>query len=286
MSVNKLADKLAAKIAAAKATGVDMTQVQQGGRDYQPPAAGSAWARLVGYFEIGKHEKEFEGRKSTPEMVQLVFELSGPNHPVSAAGIPTRITLEEALSFTSKANFPKVFAMMNYAGDAKHASELLGRAFVVEIFHKKSADGKRTFATMKGTSKTTPVGNGYSIRGTSVQDSLTGKPVSIPVPEPLTEIKAFFWNDADKEDWDSIFIDGKYDDRVDEKTKVVTPGKSKNTLQNKIMSAVNWKDHPLAAVIAAGGQVAELPDAEDPEEGEQNEGNTGTAAGSDPLAGI
>jgi hypothetical protein len=286
MTVNKLADKLAAKIAAAKATGTDMTKVQEGGGDFTPAEKGQAWARFVGYFEIGKHDNEYQGVKKCPNMAQLVFELSGPNHPASATGIPLRITLEESLSFTDKANFPKVFAMMNYAGDATHISELLGRAFVIEIFHRKSKDGKKTYATMKGTKDTLPVGNGYSIRGTSVQDPLTGKPVSIPVPEPITEIKAFMWDLADMDDWNSIFIEGKYDDRTDEKTKVVTPGKSKNVIQNKIMSAANWKASPIYAAVQAGGQVAELPDAETPEEGEHAEGNTGTAAGADPLAGI
>lgn len=284
MSVNKLAEKLAAKVAAAKATGPNMTEVQAGGGDYTPPEKGQAWARFVGYFEIGKHEKEFEGRKSTPNMAQLVFELSGPNHPVLANGQPQRITLEESLSFTEKANFPKIFAMMNYSGDATHVAELLGRAFIIDIYHRKSTDGKKTFATLKGSAKTAPVGSGYSIRGTTVQDTLTGKPVNIPVPEPITEIKAFLWDVADMDDWTSIHIEGKYDDRKDEKTGVVTPGKSKNAIQNKIMAAVNWKDHPLAAAVAAGGQEPEIPDAETPERDE--EPTPDNAAAADPLSNI
>jgi hypothetical protein len=284
LSVNKLAEKLAAKVAAAKATGPNMTEVTAGGGDYTPPEKGQAWARFVGYFEIGKHEKEYEGRKSTPNMAQLVFELSGPNHPPLANGTPQRITLEESLSFTEKANFPKIFAMMNYAGGATHIAELLGDAFILDIFHKKSADGKKTFATLKGGPKTQPVGNGYSIRGTTVQDTLTGKPVNIPVPEAATEIKAFMWDVADMDDWNSIYIEGKYDDRKDEKTGVVTPGKSKNVIQNKIMSAVNWKDHPLAAAVAANGQEAEIPDAEDPERDEDS--TPENAAAADPLASI
>lgn len=279
-----LAERLAAKIAAAKATGPNMTEVQQGGGDYTPPAMGQAWARFVGYFEVGKHNAEYEGRKSTPNMSQLVFELSGPNHPASAKGVPLRVVVEEQLSFTAKANFPKIFAMMNYAGGATHVAELLGHAFVVDIYHYTNKKGKKG-ATMKGSAKTTPVGNGYSIRGTTVQDPLTGKPVSIPVPAAITEPKAFFWDGAELEDWESIYIDGKYDDFTDEKTKVVTPGKSKNVIQNKIMSAVNWIDHPLYAVLAAGGHDMTLPDAEEPEE---SGGHTGGSegAGADPLSGI
>ncbi|CAJ2950661.1 Uncharacterised protein [Burkholderia pseudomallei] len=43
-------------------------------------------ARFVGYFELGTHEEEFEGKKRDREKVDLVFELSGPNHePIKAA---------------------------------------------------------------------------------------------------------------------------------------------------------------------------------------------------------
>lgn len=277
--MSKLSDKLAAKIAEAKATGPNMTEVTQGG-DFAPAEKGTAWARFVGYFEIGKHHKEYEGKKSCPEMVQLVFELSGPNHPVGANGVPLRISLEEALSFTDKANFPKIFAMMNYAGKATHMAELLGDAYVLDVFHRQSTDGKKTYATLKGTKVTKPVGTGYSIRGTTVQDALTGKPVSIPVPEPVTELKAFIWNGADMDDWNSIYIDGKYDDRTDDKG-VTTPGRSKNAIQNKITSAANWPDHPLYAALKAGGVEPELPDAETPDENE-----AAGEAGSDPLGHI
>jgi hypothetical protein len=215
---------------------------------YAPPKRGQAWARLVGYFETGKHE--YAGSEEALDTVELHFELSGPNHPpikINGGWLgPVRISVTEILRLDCTSRYRTLFDQMNYAHKARHMAELLGDAFVVEIFHRKSKDGKKTYATMKGNKDTLPVGNGYSIRGTSVQDPLTGKPVSIPVPEPITEIKAFMWDLADMDDWNSIFIEGKYDDRTDEKTKVVTPGKSKNVIQNKIMSAVNWKNHPLS----------------------------------------
>ncbi|KGS56935.1 hypothetical protein [Burkholderia pseudomallei] len=53
---------------------------------YIPPAISIRGARFVGYFELGTHEEEFEGKKRDREKVDLVFELSGPNHePVKAA---------------------------------------------------------------------------------------------------------------------------------------------------------------------------------------------------------
>jgi hypothetical protein len=268
---------LKAKIAAAKATGPNMSEAQQGGGEYTPPAAGLARARLVGYFEMGTHEEEYEGQKRDRAKVDLVFELSGPNHEPrktdSGELIPIRVTVQETLSFNEKANFFKLFAAMNYAGKATHMAELLGEAFVVEVFHKKSKDGKKVYANLKGP-------NGYNVKGTTVQDPLTGKAVLLEVAPAITELKAFIWDIADKEMWDSIHIAGEWEARK-EGDKVVAPARSKNVIQQKIMRARNWNAHPLAAVVASGGVEPELPDAETP----ASDGAAGEA-GSDPLSGI
>lgn len=276
-----MAYDLKAKIAEAKKTGPNMTEAQQGGGDYTPPAAGLARARLVAYIETGKHEEEFEGKKRDRNKVDLVFELSGPNHEPRKLDdgtlIPIRVTVQETLSFSDKANFFKLFAAMNYAGKATHMAELLGEAFIVEVFHRKSKDGKKTYANLKGP-------NGYNVKGTTVQDPLTGKPVLIEVAPAITELKAFIWDLADKEMWDSIHIPGQYEERKDEKGVVVAPARSKNVIQEKIMSAKNWKAHPLAAIVDAGGATPDIPDAETPSRvpGEDDE----SGAGADPLAGL
>lgn len=147
--------------------GPDMTKPEVTG-DYQPPAKGIACARLVGYFELGTHEEEFEGKKRDREKVDLVFELSGPNHePEIRNGmrVPIRVTAQETLDLRENANFLKLFGAMNYAGKATHMAELLGEAFIVEVFHKVSADGKKTYANLKGPS-------GYNVKGPVVQDAL------------------------------------------------------------------------------------------------------------------
>ncbi|WP_175722305.1 hypothetical protein [Burkholderia ambifaria] len=275
-----MAYDLKAKIAEAKKTGPNMNEAQAGG-EWAPPAAGIARARFVGYFELGTHEEEFEGKKRDREKVDLVFELSGPNHePIKAADgtpIPIRITAQETLSFSEKAHFFKLFASMNAAhgGTATHMAELLGKPFIVEIFHRKSKDGKRTYANLRGP-------NGYNVKGTTVQDPLSGKPVLIEVAAALTDVKAFIWDVADMQMWNSIYIEGKYPERKDEKTgEVISAERSKNVIQEKIMSAKNWKAHPLAAVVAAGGQEPDLPDAETPErDTPENE------AAADPLSAI
>lgn len=275
---------LKAKIAEAKKTGPNMSEAQVGGGDFVPPAVGLARARLVGYFEMGMHEEEYEGKKRDRTKVDLVFELSGPNHEPrkleDGTLVPIRITVQETLSLSDKANFFKLFAAMNYAGKATHMAELLGEAFIVEVFHKKSKDGKKLYANLKGAKDTIPVGDGYNVKGTTVQDPLTGKHVLIEVAPAITELKAFLWDIADKEMWDSIHIPGEWEARR-EGDKVIAPARSKNVIQQKIMKAKNWAAHPLAAVVASGGVEADLPEAETPE----SDGASGEA-GSDPLSGL
>lgn len=269
---------LADAIAQAAKTGPNMTEAQSGG-DYTPPALGIARARLVGYFEMGKHEEEYEGRTRDREKVDLVFELSGPNHEPRKLDdgtlIPHRVTVQETLSFSDKANFFKLFGAMNYAGKATHMAQLLGEAFMVEVFHRKSKDGKRVYANLKGP-------NGYNVKGTTVQDPISGKTVVVDVPAPITSIKAFIWAIADKAMWDSIHIEGEWEERKDDKGNVISPARSKNVLQEKIRKAKNWKQHPLAAIVDAGGVEPELPEAEQPERSESPAG----AAADDPLNAI
>lgn len=216
---------------------------------YTPPAMGTAFARFVGYFELGPHEEEFEGKKHEREKIWLIFELSGPNHePTSnhdGSVIPHRITVMETLSMDPYSSFYKLFAAMNSECKATHMAELLGNPFIVEVFHNESKDGKQVYANLKGP-------NGYNVRGTTVQDPVSGQPVVIEVAPAITELKAFIWDIADKEMWDSIHIPGEWDARRDEKTgEVISQARSKNVIQEKIKSAKNWIGSPAQKAITS-----------------------------------
>ncbi len=208
--------------------------------------AGIAPARFIGYYEMGQHEPEYEGEKSVTNWVQMVFELSGPKHPPRKDGEPVRIKLEEKMSLSEKANFFKLFGSMNYSGKATHMAEFLGDAFIVEVFHNPSADGKRVFPSLKGKG-----GKGYNITGPTYEDPATGESKLLDVAAPVSPLKAFFWDGATKEDWDSIYIPGEYAERKDEKTgEVIAQAKTKNVIQKRIKEAVNWKEHPLCEYVS------------------------------------
>ena len=80
-----------------------------------------------------------------------------------------------------------------------------------------------------------------------------------PVGAALTPLKAFVWDFADAKMWDSIFIEGEYSERKDEKTgKVTAEAKSKNAIQLEIAKALNFKGMPCydyAASKLVGGRV-------------------------------
>ncbi|CAL8474487.1 hypothetical protein [Caballeronia sp. S22] len=232
---------LAALIAEAAKTSPDM-RIPVVSNDYVPPPTGFAGARLVGYFELGKHEEEFEGRKRDREKVDLVFELSGPNYePRKLADadllVPHRTTVQETLSFDYESMFSKLFAAMNAAhgGTSTHMVQLLGKPFTVEVFHRPSRDGKKVYANLKGP-------RGYNVKGTTVQNPVTGKAVTLEVAPAITELKAFIWNLANKTMWDSIFIPGEYGERKNDNGEVISPKRSRNVLQERIMRAKNFAE--------------------------------------------
>lgn len=287
MTTNNL-DKYAALGAKAVAEGKDMTKASAGGGgDYLPPAAGLCWLRFVAYVELGKQPGTFQGKPTIKDEVQLVFELSGPKHPPtitdSGEKIPHRVTVTIPLSLNEKAHFFKLFNRMNYAGDAQHMVQLLGRAFKGKIVHRtyKGRDGKdRISAELfdKSVSSFTIEPPRYDVTDPDSGEVLETK---VKVVDPaITPVKAFLWEYSDLADWANLFIPGEYPERKDEKTGLVTaPAKSKNVLQNAIKRAANFKGSPVYNLIAAANGNLDIPEAEQPDsEGEASAASEAAAA--------
>jgi len=240
------------KALAAKAKQTrDFTKtVAGGGGGYTPPAAGPVNLRFVGYYEIGQQKEVFKGKERYREKVQLVFELSGKNYPASEDGQPMRMTITETLTNNEKGNINKLFKKMNYEGKASHFVELLGNAYRGRIHHvEKERDGEKVvYANLRNE-------DGYTIGPAvveTVDDDGNVSVKKIKVAEPVSELKAFVWDLASKEMWDAIYIDGEYEEKRDEKGKVVRPAKSKNVIQEKIMAAKNWIGSPMQVILDEG----------------------------------
>lgn len=232
-----MAFNIGAAVAAA-AQNTNMNDAQKGG-GYTPPEAGFVRLRLVGYYEIGQHiEQHGQAKGKVKPKVKLVFELSGPKHqPKETDGgkVPLRMTVDMTLSLNEKATFYKLFKGMNHTGKHVHMAQMLGEAFVGKVEHKKV--GEKTYANL------IDIRAPY-IEQVNVEEGTTTQ-VPVNVDPPLSEIKGFIWDHAVPEMWDSIFIEGEWEEKKDDKGNVTHPAKSKNTLQLQIMSAVNFKGCPI-----------------------------------------
>lgn len=257
--------------ATAVAAGADQTKATKGGVDRELAAAGPALCRFVSYIETGKHTKTVQGKATVVDEVQLTFELVGKRHPATelpdGTKLPYRVTIVEKVSLHEKANFFKLFNRMNYKQTARHMAELLGESFKCEVFHDKwtGRDGKeRTDVALRNEA-------GYSIAPPrrEDEDSETGW-VEVSAPPAISPVKVFIWSVPDLEQWGSLFIDGEYPERKDDKGVVTAPAKSKNVFQNRIISAKNFSGSAIETLLLSNGMKLDLP-----EVGEEDEGNAG-----------
>jgi hypothetical protein len=285
--------------ARAAAEGKDMTQAQAGGGDYTPPPEGPCRVRFIGYIELGKQKQKVKGIEQIKDMVQLVFEVHGKAYPVHVADdgtkTPVRISIETNLSLNEKAHFYKLFQRMNHTQQAKHMAELLGNGYKAQIVHDKwtGQDGKeRITATLKAA-------DGYTIQPARVEDDeVEGGWRALEVPPAISSIRCFLWDYADLDQWGSLFIDGEFPERKNDKGEVIAKAKSKNVFQDRIKRAVNFSSSPMYALLTAGGAKLDIPDAEDGEDAlgkpEQSASTTSpseqvaklAAGGADALSGI
>lgn len=225
--------------------------VSVGGGDYTPPEEGLARARLVAYVEVGKHEKTYKGAKSLKNMVHLTFELSGkkwePKKMDDGTLVPQRITIKETLSTSAKARFYALFLKMrNEREDITHMAEMLGEAFLVRIHHRKyevQVDGKKVERIAADLMKD----KAWTVQPPVIEKAVLddeGTPTGefeytpVKVPEPISELRLFIWDHADREQWDSLYIEPGDGDR------------SRNVFQELIVNAANFIGSTAEAAAA------------------------------------
>jgi hypothetical protein len=224
----------------------NMQEAQKGGGDYEPPAAGPCFLRFIGYIELGKQKSTYKGETKIKDKVRLIFEVHGKNYPPKKLDdgtlIPTRITITETLSLSEKAHFFKIFnSMRNNRSEITHMAQMLGEGFLGRITHNTGKEDK-VYANLRNDA-------GYSIRPPYREDPETGESTKLKVPEAISELRLFVWDQPSKEMWDSLFIDGEYEE-----------GKTKNVIQQTVLAAVNYKGSPLEQLLAGA-----MPDDDDPD---------------------
>lgn len=241
----------------AKQTGKDETKASAGGFDILPE--GTAKARLVGYYELGKHDGEWEGQPKVTNEVELVFELQGGKYaPVDVDGkqVPRMIRVQMAKSGGKNSGWLAMCLRCLSQGQTLFV-ELLGEDFFLDITHSKK--GEKTYANV----------NKKTIRRAKMETmDAEGNVVltSVPVDKPITPLGIFMWDHADAEQWDGIYVPGEYEERKDDKGNVTAPAKSKNLRQLKIASAKNFDSLPCYAYAKAklfGGDAEGVKAGED-----------------------
>ncbi len=232
-------------------------QTISSGGDYTPPAAGLAKLRFVGYIEVGKHRKVFKGVESFKPLVKLVFEIHGKKwepKDIDGKKIPQRITITTTHSTSSKAGFYKLFLKMRDGREeVTHMAEMLGEGFMGKIVHREyttQQDGKevkKVIAELCDSEKAWTITPPYV--DVAVQDEegeLTGEYERRPqsVPPALGELRLFIWDLADKEQWDSLYVDGA--------------DAEKQFLQLEVIKAKNFIGSPAELVAAGSDKLLEL----------------------------
>ncbi|WP_334166795.1 hypothetical protein [Achromobacter mucicolens] len=235
---------------AAKLT--DLNQASKGGGTWTPPAAGSPGLRFVSYVELGPQNEIFNKKPRIRAQAKLGFELHGKKWPLSDNGQPQRLTITLSAPMpgeqpSEKSHYYKLFKAMNYSGKYQHFAQMLGQAFVGTVYHRADEkDPNKVYAGFKD-----PNSGVFNIRAPIVEDE-DGEPRKRNVPETISDLRLFLWQDPDADQWASIYIDGEYDD-----------GKSKNTFQEAIKASPAYEGSPIEALLAGDPDTG---DDDDPEE--------------------
>ena len=216
--------------------GPDMNEAVSGGSGARLLPVGNAFAVLIGVVELGKHPQEFNGKAKEPaDEVQLTFALMGQGFNgekyANDDGTPYIMRCYPfAMSRNEKARAFLTFKKMNWKGQAKSFPQLLGQAFFLPI---KQQPKSKTDAT--------PVSRPDLTGILPPLDAMTGRPYQVPQVDPKL-FHLFLWEKPTIECWDSIYVDGKYDD-----------GESKNVTQGTITAALNFQGSPIQQLLLANG---------------------------------
>ena len=231
--MSELLNRLRAEADAVAAISEDMNEATKGGGG-RLLREGYALARLVEYVEFGNQPQTFNGKAKEPALeFQLGFALWGEGYQ-NEDGTPYVIRpYSMAYSRNEKSRAFLTFRAMNWKGTATHFAQLLSQGFLVKIENKPKSDNDKTLVSRLDLKATLPP-----------LDALSRQPYQIPeAPDDLYRL--FLWDKPTKESWASIYIDGTYED-----------GNSKNRLQEKCVSALNFSGSALEQMLMGSENLA------------------------------
>ena len=242
MSQSKL-ERIRALAAQNAETADDMTQEVKGGSGRRILETGTYMCRLTKYIEFGQHPQEFEGKSTgnalefrlgfaifilKPDVRAALATNPGLLQDPSSYEVVRMNTFELKHSRNVKAKAFKLFKRLNWKGTAKTFAELLGEPFMMKVEKYQGTDKQDR--------------NKIDFDGFSAPiDPISQAPYFIPQAAD-EDYQCFIWATPTLEDWNDLHIDGTTDD-----------GKSKNFLQDKCLSAIDFHGSPLEGVLLASG---------------------------------
>ncbi|WWO60241.1 hypothetical protein [Xanthomonas phage SB3] len=251
-----MAFNLGSALANAKKS-VNMTEAKAAA-EYEPYAEGPVNLRLAGFIEVGKQEVQFGKDKpiEVKDMVYLLWELSGPKHKpkeIDGKTVPLIFVQEMTNTLTTKSLLFKQFTAMNkaYGGQYTHMGDMIGLAFRGKITH----DPKKTGDKMYYNEKLVDIGKAERPEVLPDGDggfAETGEMVAVKVDPMISKPMGFIFHHSGKDHWDSLYIEGEYPERKDDKGNVTKPAQSKNKWQLKIKAAKNWNECPMYPIVMGG----------------------------------
>lgn len=215
----------------AELDSTDMSQTQSAPRAVLWPE-GIYRGRVAEVIEYGvQTQRPFQGTAKAPaEEVQLRIMLF-PNAAVKKAlGDDVQPLMVRVWPFalynSARSKSKQIFDAMNAGGDAKNFREFIGEAFRFKLVTTTSSkDPKAKFQTIDLKSTLPAI------------DEETLKPLNVP-EVPDDKLILFTFNKPIKEMWDKLKVEGTRED-----------GSSKNFIQDKIVSALNFKGSDVERML-------------------------------------
>lgn len=228
----------AAAAQAAAVASVDMTETSSGGGEGRRILeTGKYMARFCEYIEKGTQKNFHDAAKPPRPVAELRFavfpidEVDG----VRKAGAPVFLTsFDQTISNHEKATMKAIYNKLNFRKDASktHVAMFLGNAYMLDVVKYKNKAGKDA--------------NKLELKTLSPAiDPISGGEYPVPVLDDKY-YRAFFWDLPTKASWDSLHIEGAFDN-----------GDSKNFIQEGILQAVDFPGSALEQLLGGAPSVAE-----------------------------
>jgi hypothetical protein len=119
------------------------------------PEQGQHLAVLIGVIDLGTHNDTYQGKTTKKRLLYLIWELTASK--VEGTTNNHLIGQEFGFSFSKKSKLRLMAEKWRGAayaeGEEFDPEKMLGRSCIVNVVHKKSGNGERTYANFDGATK-------------------------------------------------------------------------------------------------------------------------------------